>query len=261
MSAPRSTLLPRLDGHWRDVADRVRDSCHVALFFDFDGTLVPLARRPTQVRLSAATRRALDKLARHSRVSLFVISGRRLGDLVRRVDVQGVRCLGLYGWERAARFPISGPTRAALVRAHARLAPHEARYPGLWLEDKGVSLSIHLRELGPGARREVRRDLGRLRARLEPSLHVIDNRLDIELVPKAVAGKGAAVCRLLSAPRLVEALPVYFGDDLSDEPAFDAVRSGIAVLVGSRGPSRAHYAVPRRSALPAIIGRLELALR
>ena len=257
----RRTVLPPLGGHWRDVVDRLRGSGHVALFFDFDGTLVPMARRPTEVRLSAATRRGLGTLARHSRVSVFVISGRRRHDLVRRVDVPGIRCLGLYGWEHAAGFPISRSTRAALVRARAKLAPEEALYPGLWLEDKGVSLSIHLRELEPAVRRAVRQRLGELSARLDPVLRAIDNRLDVELVPKAVAGKGAAVRRLLAMPRLAEALPVYFGDDLSDEPAFDAVRGGIAVLVGSGGPSRAHYAVPRRAALPAVIARLESALR
>jgi trehalose 6-phosphate phosphatase len=251
---------PSLAGHWRDVAGRVRGSAHVAMFFDFDGTLVPFARRPDQVRMSIPMRRLLRRLAGHPRVTLFVISGRRRHDLTRHVRIPHISYLGLYGWEYTSPFHISTSARAALADAGTWLQSHEARYPGLWLEDKRVSLSVHLREVRPHVRQEVRRDLHRLCQRLGPAVRLIDNLQDAEFVPRSVAGKGAAVRRLLAEPPLRNALPVYFGDDLSDEPAFAAVCEGIAVMVGSTGPTHAHYAIPQRARLTAALRTLMDAL-
>ena len=69
------------------------------LLLDFDGTLVPLIDNPNGVRLDAAVRRVLRGLARQPGLSVYVMSGRRLADLRRRVRVAGVHLLGLHGWE------------------------------------------------------------------------------------------------------------------------------------------------------------------
>jgi trehalose-phosphatase len=260
MKGPLPRLVPSLLRHWRDVADCVNGSRHVAMFFDFDGTLVPFAPRPDQVRLSSAMRRMLGRLARHPRVTLFVISGRRRADLMRHLRIPNIGYLGLYGWENTYPFRISVSVRSALADARAWLRSREARYPGLWVENKRVSLSVHLRDVKPQVRQEVRHDLRLLCRRLQPEVRLIDNLQDAELVPRTVVGKGAAVRRLLAGPRLHDALPLYFGDDLSDEPAFAAVRNGIGVMVGSTGPTRARYAIPQRARLTAALRNLEAAL-
>ena len=210
--------------------------------------------------MSIPMRRALRRLADHPRVTLFVISGRRRDDLTRHVRIPNISYLGLYGWEHTTPFEISMSARAALADAGGWLQSRKARYPGLWLEDKRVSLSVHMREVQPLARQEVRRDLRRLCQRLGPAVRLIDNLQDAEFVPRFVTGKGAAVRRLLAAPPLRNALPLYFGDDLSDESAFAAVCEGIAVMVGSSGPTRAHYAIPRRARLAAALQTLRSAL-
>ena len=85
----------------------LRKAPHVALFLDFDGTLTPLRQRPEDVALDAETRTVLSRLANHSRVTVWVISGRRLEDVRRRADVPRVRCAGLHGWERSSNAPES----------------------------------------------------------------------------------------------------------------------------------------------------------
>ena len=61
-----------------------------------------------------------------------------------------------------------------------------------------------------------------------------------EIVPRELEDKGAAVRRELAAIRF-HAMPVYAGDDLSDEPAFAALRHGITVYVGRIRPTHAHF--------------------
>src|SRR5579859_6954670 len=129
----RRTTRP-LSAHWPHVEARLRASRRVALFLDFDGTLAPLTLLPQQSRLPARARGVLRRLARHPRVTLVVISGRRRADLRRRVGLRGIRYLGLYGEEDSRPLRLSSSVRQALDRVGARLASWLSRQPGVWIE-------------------------------------------------------------------------------------------------------------------------------
>ena len=187
-----------------------------------------------------------------------MIGSRRRANLRRHLDIAGVRCLGLYGWETDSTTPpLPASVRDALADARILLAALQARYPGLWIEDKHVSLSVHFREVPLRIRPQIRRDVGAIARRLGSAIRLFHNRLDSEFVPHEVGGKGAALRRLLKQPELTDALPMYFGNDLSDEPAFAAIRGGLSVIVGSTGPTYAHYAIPQQGRLADTLVRLE----
>src|SRR5712692_3326787 len=139
-----SRPAPHLFKHWSRVAACVHGSRRIILFLDFDGTLVRIAPRPNQVRLAPGARRVLGRLARHPRVTVAVISGRRRGELTRHVAIRNVHYLGLYGWERNNRSSLSASASSAIKRARGVLSRHLAGYPRVWIEDKGKSLSVHL---------------------------------------------------------------------------------------------------------------------
>src|ERR1700733_16027311 len=84
---------------WDRLAAQLQSSRRVAVFLDFDGTLVNIAPLPDEVRLAPETRRVLRRLVRHPRVTLVVISGRRRGELWRYIGLRGVHYFRLYGWE------------------------------------------------------------------------------------------------------------------------------------------------------------------
>jgi trehalose 6-phosphate phosphatase len=71
----------------------------------------------------------------------------------------------------------------------------------------------------------------------------MENLRDVEVAPVAIGDKGMAVRKFISEPALRGALPVYFGDDFSDELAFAATRKGIPILVGKRRATRAKYSL------------------
>src|SRR2546428_2503174 len=89
---------PRLFSNWDQVARRIGESRRVLLFLDFDGTLAPFASRPEQARLSRRAPRILRRLARHPRVTLVVISGRRRAALLRHVGIRTIRKDRNNGW-------------------------------------------------------------------------------------------------------------------------------------------------------------------
>ena len=251
---------PSLTADWARVAAQIQSSCRVAVILDFDGTLVNIAPRPDQVRLAHAARRVLRRLARHPRVRLVVISGRRRAELQRYIGLPRIRYFGLYGWEHSGHSPLPSSTLIALRDARARLSIHLSSIPGLWVEDKHFSLSVHFLDVPPPAQRRARRTLRSVLQPFHKSLRVIENLRDAEIVPRCILGKGATVQLFLAKPARCRVLPFYFGDDLSDEPAFEAVGEGVSIRVGAPRPTQARYSLRSPAAVAAVLAKLEAAL-
>jgi trehalose 6-phosphate phosphatase len=244
---------------WRArVVDRVRRASCCALFLDFDGTLAELTREPREARLSPATRRVLQRLARERRVRLFFISGRRRGDLWKRVRLRGCQYLGLFGAEARSRVHIRRST--AMQRVRAEVDARIAGLPRVWVEDKGPAFVLHYLEASARARREARRRLQAV-LRTTAAAHLFPSAHGLEVVPREIRGKGAVVRQLLRRPALHRALPIYLGDDLSDESAFRALGRGVTVRVGSRRRTAARYALRNPSDVCAFLQELAAALR
>jgi trehalose 6-phosphate phosphatase len=252
--------IPHLFQHWDLVAARIRASRRVVVFLDFDGTLVRIARRPYRVRLAPRTRRILLRLRRNPRVTLAIISGRRRADLQRYIGMRKIHCLGLYGWECSAPPLLPRPALKALRLARMALEDHLSDYPKIWIENKILSLSVHLLGASADDERRVRRQVRSWLRPFRQDLRCFENLRDVEILPRSIAGKGDAVLRVLAAQQLRGALPIYFGDDLSDEPAFAAVRGGISVLVGAPRLTRARFLLRDPVEVGVALTKLEAAL-
>jgi trehalose 6-phosphate phosphatase len=253
-------MVPSLTADWAHIVAQIQSSCRVAVFLDFDGTLVNIAPRPDHVRLAPATRRVLRRLAGHPRVTLIVISGRRRSELLRYIGLPRVHYFGLYGWERSNHSPLPNSALIALQSLRVQLLLHLSSIPGIWVEDKHFSLSVHFLGASAPAQHRARLKLRSVLLPFRESLRVIENLRDAEIVPRCVLGKGIAVRQFLAKPVRCHVLPFYFGDDLSDEPAFDAVEKGISIRVGAARPTRARYSIRSPAAVARVLSKLEAAL-
>jgi trehalose 6-phosphate phosphatase len=250
--------------HWETIAKRLEKKRNravgVALFLDFDGTLVPVAQRPNLVRLASATRSVLQRLAETKRAKVTIISGRRRAELLKFIHVRRIKFLGLYGWERADGVSLSAAARNALRRVHARLKEQLSAFPRVWIEDKRGSLSVHLLEAAPSVRRLVLNELHMLINPLQTELKLFENLRDAEIVPRSIRGKGLAVSAILRQPAYRKLIPFYFGDDLSDEPAFAAVRRGYSVHVGRAPSTQASFFLRNPGEVTLFLTQLEESL-
>jgi trehalose 6-phosphate phosphatase len=257
---PSAGRTPHLFTQWDRIAARIREDDRVTVFLDFDGTLVNIVPRPNLVRLKPAARRILRRLARHPRATLVVVSGRRRAELLRYIGIPGMRYFGLYGWERSATSTLPAAIRSALRRARTALQHHLRAYPTVWIENKRNTLSIHLlhapRALHPRIRREVRSVLKPFRR----SLRLVENLRDAEVLPRSFPQKGHAVRTFLAQPAHRRSFPLYFGDDLSDESGFAAVRRGVSVRVGKPRATRALYSLRTPAEVAKALARLEATL-
>jgi trehalose-phosphatase len=221
---------------------RLRAASSLALFLDFDGTLVRLRHRPEEARLGVSTRRVLRRLAQHPRVTLCFISGRRRADLQRRVRIPGAYYLGLHGWEWRDDFSSPASAHKVLEAARPRIEAVVCGLEGIWVEDKKVSFVVHYRDAPQEAVRQAAAALRELREGRQSQLRVQPGKDIWEVMPRAFKGKGAAVQRLL-ATLPGPALVVYAGDDVTDESAFRVLRRGITIHVGPSRATQARYFV------------------
>lgn len=235
---------------WPQVAAEILSSRHTLLLLDYDGTLTRIAPSPEQATLPVSTRSVLRKLSRHPRMTVAVISGRRLHELRRLVGVRNLIYVGNHGLEiwqngRQAGVIVSRPLQEAVARIRSQLTSLVADIPGALVEDKGLSVSLHYR-LVP-ARLEMPLKAMLLRDVLPfvraSGLTVLHGKKVIELRPRLNWTKGHAALWLMKHIRRRSVLPIYIGDDRTDEDAFRALAEGITIRVGAHEGSKAHYYV------------------
>jgi trehalose 6-phosphate phosphatase len=208
----------------------------IALFLDFDGTLAPIQPRPELVRVHPGVRRTLNALAASPRLRVWVISARRRADIRALVRVPAAEYLGLYGRERGF-LPAPGPAIESVKEALAATLPP---LPAVWIEDKQHTVAVHYRGAPEQVRSMVAESVDRAVAPWRRVLRIVPGKCVWEVAPRGLGDKGAAVLRELAGLRH-RALPVYLGDDFSDEAAFAALPRGVGIRVGGLGPSRAQY--------------------
>jgi trehalose 6-phosphate phosphatase len=211
----------------------------VALFLDFDGTLAKLQENPELAQLGGATRRALARLAQNSRAHVCIISGRRRADLQAKIRVAGLRHVGLHGWENGVGHTLDPKIHRLVEQTRGTIAQSLQELEGITIEAKGPAFSVHYR----GAKKET---VSQARADIlcalsaAKALRVTSGRQCWEILPTALGDKGSAVRHQLEhLPRRL--LPIYAGDDATDEPAFAALSHGITIRVGPNKLSRARF--------------------
>lgn len=231
------------------------------LCLDFDGTLTEIVDHPDDARLAPSTRDLLARLA--TRCPVALISGRALDDLRARVDLPTLYYAGNHGLEIAGpegsglsfRAPAASRT---LARAGERLRDETPRFPGLLVEDKGMTLSVHYRRVAATQWPAVAAAVQRATTGI-PDLVIRHGKAVHEIRPAGETHKGTAVKWLMA--RLAEAHPrlhaVCMGDDLTDEDAFTAVAGhGEAILVGTARPTAATWRLENPGQVHELLSRI-----
>jgi trehalose 6-phosphate phosphatase len=227
-------------------------SSAACLFLDVDGTLVEITPTPFDTRVDEPLREMLTALATRLGGALALVSGRSLAQLDALFAPLELPAAGLHGLERRNAAGVERRVRGAdpaLDPVRTRLARFVDAHPGTLLEDKGASIAVHFRlapQFAAPARAATRAEL----ALLGDGFCLQEGKCVLEIRPSGVS-KAGAIEEFLREPPFLGRLPVFAGDDLTDEGALRAVESagGIAIAVGCRidGP----YFLPDPAALRA----------
>ena len=195
------------------------------LMADLDGTLSEMVVRPEDAHVSPDVREALEQLSQELPV-VAVITGRSAKDALQMVGVEELTYIGNHGMERIERGEHSvveafAPYLPELRKATAILG-NSLNTPGLWLEDKDVSISLHYRHCDDQARAhtEILQAIYALPNR--DKFLIIEGKLVVNFLPTVGSSKGSAVVDLVKEHNLSGGL--FMGDDITDLDAFHAVQ-------------------------------------
>jgi trehalose 6-phosphate phosphatase len=227
---------------------------HTLFAFDFDGTLAPIVSRPDQARAAIGVRQRLAQLAQ--RVPVAVISGRSLADLRPRIPSEIRLCVGNHGSEGATEEADAKGMRKVCRAWVAQLnewLKEPGSDPGIVVEDKGLTLSVHFR-LARDRERAAQR-LAELVPRLEPAPRVIGGKLVLNLLPPKARTKFEALVEL--AQREAVGRVLFVGDDETDELVFaQAPKHWTTVRVDLNRASRADFFVHQQSEVAIVLDQL-----
>lgn len=210
----------------------------LVLFLDYDGTLTPIVAHPEDAVLSREMERTLDEVSRE--YTLAVVSGRDRADVAQRVGLEHLIYAGSHG------FDISGPeglrrehpqARQLLPRldeAEALLKEALDDISGSQVDRKRFAIAVHYRNVDPD-------EVAQVEAIVDEALGQFSEfkksggKKVFELKPDVDWHKGRALMWLMEALGLSldEAMPIYIGDDVTDEDAFAAIADcGVGIVVG-----------------------------
>jgi trehalose-phosphatase len=266
-SPPKRSKAPNLIAAWPQVRGCIAAATRLLVGLDFDGTLSPIVQHYGDARLPEETKVLLDRLAKRPGVEVAIVSGRALEDLTARAGLKGITYIATHGFDmerrgKVWRHPRAGEFKSMIARVAKTLERELAPFAGVYVEPKGYTVAVHYRKAASakvvaGMRSAFWRvvqplvDTGEIR--------VTYGKRILEVRPNEVWGKGHGIAVLLAGAKadlrkIVSAtgaftgdakgvLPIYIGDDETDEDGFKAVRRiGITARVGStRKPSSATY--------------------
>ncbi|MFA4991695.1 MAG: trehalose-phosphatase [Candidatus Omnitrophota bacterium] len=241
-------LFSHLDKLKEDIKNKF-----VLLFLDYDGTLTPIVRDPDRAVMPGRTRETLRRLSENPDCRIAVISGRALKDVRHRVGLGGVIYAGNHGLEMEGprikfRAPVTLSYKAALKEIKRALSKKFSRVKGVFVEDKGLTLTLHYRSADkkviPAVKTIFRETV--MSYLVGGGIRIGVGKMSFEVRPSLEWDKGKMVLWLLARRKFMLGtrpfIAFYIGDDTTDEDAFRALRNrGVGVFVGGPKASLARY--------------------
>ncbi len=195
----------------------------VAFLFDVDGTLIDIGPAPFDVDIPDALRQSLDRLLNLTGGALALVSGRPIRDLDRLFAPLTLPAVGGHGAEMRLRGGEPAVTVADLPGAlRERLIAAVDPATGVEYEDKGYSVALHYRR-APEHEARLQAHVAETRAAFPgEDTEMLPGKMMIE-VKRPGVDKGAGIRRLMAHEPFAGRVPVFVGDDVTDEAAFSAI--------------------------------------
>lgn len=239
--------LPSAIEVFEEILNRLNGKKAV-FFFDYDGTLTPIVEDHTEAFLSDSMREKLSAVAEHTVAG--IVSGRGLDDVRERIGaIDGFYYVGSHGFEIAGpndfydQHDQAANQLSSLDNAQADLNETFSGDNSIEVERKKFAIAVHYRNAPESAFPEIEKKVEELSNLY--SLQIGTGKKILELKPDVDWNKGRAIEWLMKELKVDHGdhLPVYIGDDITDEDAFEAIyEKGIGILVGSHGEtSHARY--------------------
>lgn len=229
----------------KELADK-----DIFLFLDYDGTLTPIVKKPELAKLDSQIKKLLRKIS--GKCPTAIISGRPLNEIKKLVGIKNIIYSGNHGFEieiKGGKIVQDVPleSKKEIRRIKNKLIGEIKKIDGAFLEDKGLTLSIHWRLT---SRKYLPKLFAIIRAviRNNSRVRLTKGKKVSEIKPNINWDKGKAVQWIRSLlSTSYSLLPIYIGDDTTDEDVFKVLKNGITIRIGKSKKSKARYYLKKQS--------------
>tara|TARA_R110002020_G_scaffold11340_29_gene42812 strand:- start:421 stop:1194 length:774 start_codon:yes stop_codon:yes gene_type:complete len=207
----------------------------LAIFTDFDGTLVELADTPDSIAVPASLAHSLEQTALEFNSAFAVLTGREIAEIDRFLSPLLLPVAGAHGTQRRrADGVLEDIDPAALAGAEAiaaALAPLVEAEPALILETKQGAVALHFRQ-APELEETVRAAMQDIVQRHDHFM-LVPGKMVLEARPRG-ASKGDALRAFMQEEPFIGRTPIFIGDDVTDEDGFIAAQEmgGVGIKLG-----------------------------
>jgi trehalose 6-phosphate phosphatase len=231
-----------------ELGERIAAAPRLLVCLDLDGTITPIAEHPDDVVLSPVMVKSLQTLGSRDNVTLAVISGRDRADVQKLIGLPGAYYAGNHGLEISGPGqlfiePTAASCQDCLRRVSAELKERVKNIDGVFVEEKGLTSSVHYRQAAPERAEEIRQIVHSVLAKADHPFVLTTGAKVYEIRPRVNWNKGSAVDWIRKQLGENPPLVIYAGDDASDEDAFVELKAEITIKVGEPADTAAHFFV------------------
>lgn len=217
------------------------------LFFDFDGTLVPIQDEPESCSLDLEIKSYIKMIVSKHLVPVAILSGRSLKDIRKRINIHCIYYSGNHGLEIVGDdIKFIHPQAKFMVKPIKKVmeivSKEVSHIPGVFVEDKHLTFTLHFRMADKRGKKLAKLIFYRVISRqCNSGFKVLEGKEVLELAPLVDWDKGKATEYIIKNSGQ-NYTPIYIGDDLTDETAFLALKEkGITIKIGRSKYTSAHY--------------------
>jgi len=210
----------------------------IAVFLDYDGTLTPIVDTPSKATLTASMRQAIQLVS--EKFTTAIVTGRKIETIYNFVQLNSLLYAGSHGFDirGAQNLPmkqVATDFRPFLLQCYKELSNQLKDFPGALVEDNDFSISVHFRKVDPAYVPAIEKLVDKEIEKGSKKLIKKFGKKVFEIRPQIDWDKGKAVNWLLQSMfqrkkrkkktrKSQEIIPIYIGDDISDEDAFRELR-------------------------------------
>ena len=232
-----------------DLKGSLKKAKLIFFFLDYDGTLLPIRKKPRLAKISRNTRQLLKTLAKRKWTKVFIVTGRTLKNIKYLIGLKSISYIGNHGFELEDRhltfFNKKAEGSKGAIRAIYRNLRKSLHIKGAILENKFYTLSVHYRLVNKKYVETVKDTVYNIAASYikRKIILITEGKKVLEIRPNLKWNKGSMVRWVMKKLRIRGGLPVYIGEDKTDEDAFRVLKkSGLTILVSKKSiPTEAKF--------------------
>ena len=211
---------------WDNFKEHISENHKIFLLLDYDGTIAPIKRHHNLAVLPKQTKKIIEQISRHKNIKVAIVSGRSLSYIRQAVNINNLLYVANHGYQiyyknKTWTHPFTKRTKTILKKLIPILSKALSFTKGISIEDKGLTLSVHYRNVRRKNLNEILKIIKNVIHPLQNIIILTTGKKVVEVRPNVQWDKGHAVLKILKLMKATnKSTIIYIGDDKTDEDAF-----------------------------------------